>query len=273
MCLVQGALQLLQSNSAASAHQSTDGGAAMRTSEQGADAAAPAVAAEPSAPLQPRSASDAPAQTHLIESSEQAGGAISATAPPATAPPAKVAKETEQLGMTPEQWRAQSGGHKAVEIAGVPLSAVRPVPKPSFAKQTEAEAPAVTSDADAPEAFTGRNTKVLLPVSPEVEVSNEVFKRTGAELRRDFMKAKERREQSEQLMTRAMREKLASKKKTKTHLFARIRVRFPEGLTLQGASAALIGDDRDGTVLLAVAVRCASTCNGQYAGADGPHML
>ena len=34
-------------------------------------------------------------------------------------------------------------------------------------------------------------------------------------------------------MTRAMRERLAAKSR-KQHRFARIRVRFPEGLTLQG---------------------------------------
>ena len=83
--------------------------------------------------------------------------------------------------------------------------------------------------------------QVLLPMSPEVPVSDEVFKRTPAELKRDFQRAREKREQSEQLMTRAMREKLAAQNRKK-HLFARVRIRFPEGLTLQGAGASTFAD-------------------------------
>ena len=76
--------------------------------------------------------------------------------------------------------------------------------------------------------------QVLLPMSPDIEVADEVFKRSPAELQRDFRRQREKREQSETLMTKAMREKLASKGRKK-HLFAQLRVRFPEGLTLQGA--------------------------------------
>jgi hypothetical protein len=78
--------------------------------------------------------------------------------------------------------------------------------------------------------------QVLLPVSPDVDVPDEVFKRSPAELQRDFRRARERREQAETLMTQAARERLAGKGKGwRKHVFARVRVRFPEGLILQGA--------------------------------------
>ena len=81
---------------------------------------------------------------------------------------------------------------------------------------------------------TALSAQVLLPVAADVTVSDEVFKRSGGELQRDWQRARERREQGEVLMTRATREKLAAKKK-RHHCFARVRVRFPEGIILQGA--------------------------------------
>lgn len=80
--------------------------------------------------------------------------------------------------------------------------------------------------------------QVLLPVAADVAVSDEVFKRSGRELKHDWQRAKKEREQSEMLMTRAMRERLAAKKK-RQHAFARVRVRFPEGVILQGAHGGL----------------------------------
>lgn len=85
----------------------------------------------------------------------------------------------------------------------------------------------------APNCGIRRHLQVLLPVASDAEVSDEVFKRTSAEVMRDFRRMQLRREQEQTLMTRAMREKLANKTK-KVHRFARIRVRFREGLVLQG---------------------------------------
>jgi hypothetical protein len=80
--------------------------------------------------------------------------------------------------------------------------------------------------------------QVLLPVAPDVDVPEEVFKRSSADVKLEFDTMRERRKQSEVLMTRAMRDKVANKHRKK-HQFARIRIRFPEGLTLQGAHLAI----------------------------------
>jgi hypothetical protein len=76
--------------------------------------------------------------------------------------------------------------------------------------------------------------QVLLPISPDVEVSEELFQRTSADIKQEHLRAKQRREQMDVLMTRAMREKL-KKKNMKQHSFARLCIRFPEGVILQGA--------------------------------------
>jgi UBX domain-containing protein 6 len=75
--------------------------------------------------------------------------------------------------------------------------------------------------------------QVLLPISPDIEVSEELFQRTPADLKQEYLRARQRLEQNEVLMTRAMREKLKNKN-VKQYSIARVRVRFPEGLILQG---------------------------------------
>ena len=78
-----------------------------------------------------------------------------------------------------------------------------------------------------------RHLQVLLPMATDAEVSDEVFKRTSAEVMRDFRRMQQKREQEQTLMTRVMREKLSNKTK-RVHRFARLRIRFREGLVLQG---------------------------------------
>lgn len=65
---------------------------------------------------------------------------------------------------------------------------------------------------------------------------NWFFDRTGADLKAEFHRTRQARELRETLMTRAYRDKLAQTGRKK-HKFATIRVRFPEGVLLQGATA------------------------------------
>ncbi|KAK9807789.1 hypothetical protein WJX72_009448 [[Myrmecia] bisecta] len=80
-----------------------------------------------------------------------------------------------------------------------------------------------------------RNTRVLLPVETDTGVTDWLFDRSPAELKAAFMNAIRRREQSQVLMTKAYREKLAGgTRDAQSYSFAIIRVRLPEGLFLQG---------------------------------------
>lgn len=78
-----------------------------------------------------------------------------------------------------------------------------------------------------------RNTRVLLPQSVEAEVPGWFFERTGTELKEAFKAALRRREQEGVLMTREMRERLAAKNRGPVKDHAVVRVRFPEGISLQ----------------------------------------
>lgn len=84
-----------------------------------------------------------------------------------------------------------------------------------------------------------RATQVLIPVDSGAEVAEWVFERSPAELKSAVMAARRKREQSEMLMTRAMKEKLALGDRRSSPAWGTVRVRMPEGLLLQGEFAAL----------------------------------
>ena len=75
--------------------------------------------------------------------------------------------------------------------------------------------------------------QVVLPTQTDAALPDWFFNRTSADVKRDYLNARKQKEQSQVLMTRAMREQLVSKAR-KSHVFTTIRVRFPEGYMLQG---------------------------------------
>lgn len=87
-----------------------------------------------------------------------------------------------------------------------------------------------------------RKTRVAAPSRPETSVPSWFFERTGKELLQALRSDAARREQERTLMTRAMRERLASGRRDpeaerRAELRARyalVRVRLPEGLLLEG---------------------------------------
>lgn len=81
-----------------------------------------------------------------------------------------------------------------------------------------------------------RNTKVILPASVDTDVPSWFFERTGFEVKANFLAAVRRREQSQMLLTKAMRERLQRQgdgTAVKPN-FAMVKVRLPEGISLQG---------------------------------------
>eukprot|EP01025_Chloroclados_australasicus_P052011 TRINITY_DN6054_c0_g1_i4.p1 TRINITY_DN6054_c0_g1~~TRINITY_DN6054_c0_g1_i4.p1 ORF type:complete len:469 (-),score=47.06 TRINITY_DN6054_c0_g1_i4:352-1758(-) len=88
---------------------------------------------------------------------------------------------------------------------------------------------------DLPTNIQNRNTQVLLPVTPDTDVPDWFFERTPADIKREYIEAKRRREQGQILMTKALREKLFSGlQNNKNYVIAQVRVRFPEGVLLEG---------------------------------------
>ncbi|KAL4859965.1 Plant UBX domain-containing protein 2 [Chlorella vulgaris] len=83
---------------------------------------------------------------------------------------------------------------------------------------------------------SGRESLVVLPTSIEADVPDWFFQRSGQELKAAFLSAVRRREQASVLTTRATRQRLAGggAQPTSGGGFATIKVRFPEGLSLQG---------------------------------------
>ncbi|KDD73971.1 hypothetical protein H632_c1687p0, partial [Helicosporidium sp. ATCC 50920] len=80
-----------------------------------------------------------------------------------------------------------------------------------------------------------RRTSVLIPRAVEQSLPTWFFERAGAEIKAAFREAVRRREDSQVLRTRAMRERAESHKgRPVDHSTARVRVRFPEGVFLQG---------------------------------------
>jgi hypothetical protein len=82
--------------------------------------------------------------------------------------------------------------------------------------------------------------QVVLPTSIEADVPDWFFQRSGQELKAAFLSAVRRREQASVLTTRATRQRLAGggAQPTSGGGFATIKVRFPEGLSLQVGPAA-----------------------------------
>ena len=81
-----------------------------------------------------------------------------------------------------------------------------------------------------------RNTKVILPASVDTDVPSWFFERTGFELKASFASAIKRREQSQTLMTKAMRERMQRQNQGPRvePAYATVKVRLPEGISLQG---------------------------------------
>ncbi|EFJ46390.1 hypothetical protein VOLCADRAFT_93297 [Volvox carteri f. nagariensis] len=94
-----------------------------------------------------------------------------------------------------------------------------------------------------------RCTQVFLPVAADVEVPDWFFDRTGSEVREQWAAMVRKREEAERFMTRTMREvrrqqeaaaaaaaaAAASGGVDKNNNLATVRVRFPEGVCLQGS--------------------------------------
>ncbi|XP_048586779.1 UBX domain-containing protein 6-like isoform X2 [Nematostella vectensis] len=79
-----------------------------------------------------------------------------------------------------------------------------------------------------------RRATVYKPSSQAMkfELPEEFFSLSSEEVKREYQMKLEEREKNAQLRTKAMRE--ADKKPTKTYRFTLIRVRFPDGIVLQG---------------------------------------
>lgn len=78
-----------------------------------------------------------------------------------------------------------------------------------------------------------RNTQVVLPVTPDTEVPDWFFERTGADVKAEYFAVVKKREAGETLTTRAYKERKAGESAV-SQSTATIRVRFPEGVNLQG---------------------------------------
>ena len=74
---------------------------------------------------------------------------------------------------------------------------------------------------------------MLLPTAPDSEIPDSFFERTGRDLKSEWQRVKKQREVDQTLMTKAHREKLRMVGR-KVHKYATVRVRFPEGIVLQG---------------------------------------
>ncbi|KAL4521678.1 hypothetical protein Ndes2437B_g07756 [Nannochloris sp. 'desiccata'] len=92
-----------------------------------------------------------------------------------------------------------------------------------------------------------RKTQVILPASVDTDVPSWFFERTGQDLKASFLAAVRKREQSQILMTKALREKIAKNggslqapgsQQVPISTTATVKVRLPEGISLQGEFSA-----------------------------------
>jgi len=84
-----------------------------------------------------------------------------------------------------------------------------------------------------------RKTQVILPASVDTDVPSWFFERTGQDLKASFLATIKKREQSQILMTKAMREKLAKNgAAVPMSSTATVKVRLPEGISVQGEFSA-----------------------------------
>jgi len=110
-----------------------------------------------------------------------------------------------------------------------------PVQKQAPTPRQEPKAPAAPpAPPPAPAPAPDRNTQVILPVAADTSVPDWFFNCTGAELKAEYMRMKQKRESSEQFSTREMREREAVAAQGRRPTTATVRVRFPEGVCLQG---------------------------------------
>jgi len=83
-----------------------------------------------------------------------------------------------------------------------------------------------------------RHTRVILPVHPSTDVPQWFFDGTGAELKASFMAAVKRRQDSQVLMTKAMRERQQAQRHGAANgagvNAAIVKVRLPEAIAVQG---------------------------------------
>jgi UBX domain-containing protein 6 len=208
------------------------------------------------------------ATTHSIESDDarpkQEGhpaGATSAVEVEVSVPPT-TPLQTEEVGMLVLHEDAELTPLKQALALLRPLSPPTPLPRPgssSTSRSTVDRIAAGVAQVGAASATTARNTapssrqrefdapcerdtRVLLPRSVEAEVPDWFFQRSGAELKATFLSALRRREESQVLTTRAMRERRAGAVSSggsgagasPATLHAAIKVRLPEGLAVQG---------------------------------------
>lgn len=121
-----------------------------------------------------------------------------------------------------------SGASTATAYASASSTSPPPPPAPAAAAASTAPRP--------------RKTRVAAPSRPETSVPSWFFERTGREVLQALRSDAARREQERTLMTRAMRERLASgrrdpeaeRRAEARARFALVRVRLPEGLLLEG---------------------------------------
>ena len=78
-----------------------------------------------------------------------------------------------------------------------------------------------------------RLAQVVLPTSLEQDVPEWFFQRTSHELKAAFVEAVRHREQNGVFMTRATRERLQESSTQAAPVYATVKVRFPEGISLQ----------------------------------------
>ncbi|GAX79245.1 hypothetical protein CEUSTIGMA_g6685.t1 [Chlamydomonas eustigma] len=115
-----------------------------------------------------------------------------------------------------------------------------PVPyalSPSTRSDDKAQSISSNSPGGAPPSQQGppRNTQVILPVVPDTSVPEWFFNLTGSEIKAEYVRMTRDREQSAQFIPRAIRERLAGKHQSgPPPRTATVRVRFPEGVYLQG---------------------------------------
>jgi len=122
--------------------------------------------------------------------------------------------------------------------------APRPPPPAAAAPPQQRAAPPSSSSSPPQPEGGARDTQVWLPATPDTSLPDSFFDRTPADVKAEFQATVRRRAAGEQLMTRAMREAAAARAAGRPPggrglpPRATLRVRFPEGLILQGAFAA-----------------------------------
>lgn len=120
------------------------------------------------------------------------------------------------------------------------------LPEPGSSNSSEAAAQPPTERSDLGNAAASplsklsmpvdRETQVILPMESSAAISEEIFRRTPAEVKASYLASRKKMEQSQMLMTRETRARLAGTgaSRGKKHSHASIRVRMPDGLVLQG---------------------------------------